>query len=76
MNAAAAIVYWVVVAVWLTVLGTIVFFYVRNPQAFGTTRLLLAVLSVDTFRNVFENVYFGIYFGAQHGLSLRNLPAS
>jgi signal transduction histidine kinase len=68
MNAAAAMVYWVVVAVWLTVLGTIAFFYVRNPQAFGTTRLLLAVLSVDTFRNVFENVYFGIYFGAQYGI--------
>jgi signal transduction histidine kinase len=68
MHAAAAMVYWVVVAVWLTVLGTIAFFYVRNPQAFGTTRLLLAVLSVDTFRNVFENVYFGIYFGAQYGI--------
>jgi signal transduction histidine kinase len=68
MNAAAAMIYWVVVAVWLTVLGTIAFFYVRNPQTFGTTRLLLAVLSVDTFRNVFENVYFGIYFGAQYGI--------
>jgi signal transduction histidine kinase len=68
MHLAAAMVYWVVVAVWLTVLSTIAFFYVRNPRAFGTTRLLLAVLSIDTFRNVFENVYFGLYFGAQYGI--------
>ena len=68
MNIAAASIYWVIVAVWLTVLSTIVLFYVRNPQAFGTTRLLLAVLCVDTFRNTFENVYFGLYFGSLYGL--------
>lgn len=64
MSLAAALIYWVIVALWLTVLGTIVFFYTRNPHAFGTTRLLLAVLCVDAFRNIFENVYFGLYFGS------------
>lgn len=68
MNVAAAMVYWAVVAVWLTILGTIAVFYVRNPRAFATTRLLLAVLSTDTFRNGFENISFGLYFGAQYGI--------
>jgi diguanylate cyclase (GGDEF)-like protein len=72
MTIAAALIYWVIVAVWLTVFATIVFFYVRNPHAFGTTRLLLAVLAIDTFRNIFENVYFGLYFGSTLGF----LPAT
>ena len=67
MSVVAALTYWVIVAIWLTVLGTIAFFYIRNPRAFGTTRLLLAVLCIDTFRNVFENVYFGLYFGSVYG---------
>lgn len=67
MNVVAALTYWVIVALWLTVLGTIAFLYIRNPQAFGTTRLLLVVLCIDTFRNVFENVYFGLYFGSVYG---------
>ena len=68
----AALIYWVIVALWLTVLATIVVFYVRNPKAFGTTRLLLAVLAVDTCRNILENCYFGAYFGGQYGV----FPAS
>jgi diguanylate cyclase (GGDEF)-like protein len=68
VNVAAALIYWVIVAVWLTVLGTIAYFYIGNRHAFGTTRLLLAVLCVDTFRNVFENVYFGLYFGGLYGI--------
>jgi diguanylate cyclase (GGDEF)-like protein len=68
MNLAAALIYWAIVALWLTILGTIVFFYIRNPHTFGTTRLLLAVLAIDTFRNIFENTYFGLYFGAQYGI--------
>jgi hypothetical protein len=58
MNVVAALVYWVIVSVWLLVLGTIAWFYAHNPRAFGTTRLLLAVLAIDATRNVFENIYF------------------
>jgi diguanylate cyclase (GGDEF)-like protein len=65
---AAALIYWVIVAIWLTVLATIVYFYIRNPQAFGTTRLLLAVLCVDAVRNLVENIYFGLYFGSRYQL--------
>jgi diguanylate cyclase (GGDEF)-like protein len=68
MNLAAASIYWVIVALWVTVLVTVLIAYVRNPRAFGTTRLLLCVLAVDTFRNIFENVYFGLYFGGLYGL--------
>jgi hypothetical protein len=68
MHFVAAMVYWVIVAVWLMVLITIAALYVRNPKTFGATRLLLAVLAIDTFRNVFENVYFGLYFGSQYGV--------
>jgi len=64
----AASIYWVIVALWTTVLGTLTVFYVRNPRAFGTARLLLSVLAIDTLRNVVENVYFGIYFGSLYGL--------
>jgi PAS domain S-box-containing protein len=39
---------------------------------FGAVRLLLAVLVIDTVRNIAENLYFGLYFGGQYGL----LPAS
>jgi hypothetical protein len=65
---AAALIYWGIVAIWLTVLATIVYFYIRNPQAFGTTRLLLAVLCVDAVRNLVENIYFGLYFGSRYQL--------
>jgi diguanylate cyclase (GGDEF)-like protein len=68
MNLAAASIYWVIVALWVTVLVTVLIAYVRNPRAFGTTRLLLCVLAIDTFRNIFENVYFGLYFGGLYGL--------
>jgi diguanylate cyclase (GGDEF)-like protein len=30
--------------------------------------LLLAVVAIDTLRNIVENVYFGLYFGGQYGL--------
>jgi diguanylate cyclase (GGDEF)-like protein len=69
------LIYWVIVALWLTVLGTIVYFYIRNPHAFGTTRLLLAVLCVDTLRNIFENIYFGLYFGSVYGILPPNFAA-
>jgi diguanylate cyclase (GGDEF)-like protein len=68
MHLAAALIYWVVILIWLTVLVTLLVFYVRNPRVFGTTRLLLAVVAIDTLRNIVENVYFGLYFGGQYGL--------
>jgi diguanylate cyclase (GGDEF)-like protein len=68
MQLLAASVYWVIVALWATVLGTIAVFYLRNPHAFGTARLLLSVLAIDTVRNLVENVYFGVYFGSLYGL--------
>src|SRR5262249_49338040 len=42
--------------------------YIRNPRTFGTARLLLAVVAIDTMRNIIENFYFGLFFGAQYGL--------
>jgi len=75
MNLAAALIYWVIVALWLTILGTIIFFYVRNPHTFGTTRLLLAVLAVDAFRNILENIYFGLYFGSVYEVLPSQLAA-
>jgi diguanylate cyclase (GGDEF)-like protein len=75
MSMAAALIYWVIVLMWLMVLGTIVFFYVRNPHTFGTTRLLLAVLCIDTIRNIVENVYFGLYFGSRYEFFPASLAA-
>ena len=68
MNLAAALIYWVIVTLWLAVLGTVAVAYIRNPRTFGATRLLLAVVAIDTVRNIVENLYFGLYFGAQYGL--------
>jgi diguanylate cyclase (GGDEF)-like protein len=68
MNLVTALTYWVIVAIWLIVLGTVGVFYLRNPRGFGTTRLLLAVLAIDTSRNIIENTYFGAYFGGVYGL--------
>jgi hypothetical protein len=59
-------------APWLTILGTIIFFYVRNPHTFGTTRLLLAVLAVDAFRNILENIHFGSTLAACTKFCRRN----
>jgi len=72
MSLAAALIYWLIVALWLAVLATVGIAFVRNPRTFGTTRLLLSVLVIDTLRNVAENLYFGLYFGGQYGL----FPAS
>src|SRR5882762_11971008 len=68
MSLAAAVIYWVIVALWLAVLGTVAVAYIRDPRAFGATRLLLTVVGIDTVRNIVENLYFGLYFGAQYGL--------
>ena len=68
MRFAAALAYWVIVALWLAVLATVIFHYVRNPKLFGTTRVLLAVVAIDTCRTIIENTYFGLFFGSQYGL--------
>jgi len=68
MNLAAALIYWIIIALWLAVLVTVCVAFVRNPRTFGTVRLLLAVLTIDTLRNIVENLYFGLYFGGQYGL--------
>jgi diguanylate cyclase (GGDEF)-like protein/PAS domain S-box-containing protein len=68
MNLAAALTYWVIVALWLAVLCTLCVAYARNPKTFGAMRLLLAVLLIDTARNLAENLYFGIYWGGQYGV--------
>lgn len=72
MSLAAALIYWVIISSWLAVLCTVAVAYYKNPQTFGTTRLLLIVVSIDTVRNIIENLYFGLYFGAQYGI----FPAS
>jgi diguanylate cyclase (GGDEF)-like protein len=64
----ATYIYWAIVALWLTVLSSVVYYYVRNPRAFGTTRLLLTVIGIDTVRNIAENIYFGLYFGGKYGV--------
>jgi diguanylate cyclase (GGDEF)-like protein len=68
MQLFTALIYWVVVIVWLAVLTTVAVHYIRNPRIFGTTRLLLLVIAIDTFRNLVENIYFGLFFGGQYGL--------
>jgi diguanylate cyclase (GGDEF)-like protein/PAS domain S-box-containing protein len=68
MHLVAALVYWVIVVLWLAVLSTVCVSYLRNRSTFGATRLLLSVLAIDTSRNIIENLYFGLYFGAQYGL--------
>jgi diguanylate cyclase (GGDEF)-like protein len=68
MGSVAVFVYWPIVALWLAVLISVGVLYARNPRTLGTTRLLLAVIALDTLRNCVENVYFGLYFGGQYGV--------
>jgi diguanylate cyclase (GGDEF)-like protein len=68
MQLGAALIYWVIVALWLGVLVAVLVYYSRNPKIFGTTRLLLFVVALDTCRNIVENIYFGLFFGSQYGL--------
>src|SRR5437763_7315570 len=72
MSLAAALIYWVIISIWLAVLAAIGMAFVRNPRTFGAVRLLLSVIVIDTVRNIIENLYFGLYFGGQYGL----FPAS
>jgi diguanylate cyclase (GGDEF)-like protein/PAS domain S-box-containing protein len=67
MSLAAALIYWVIIALWLAVLIPVCVAFARNPRTFGAMRLLLSVIVIDTVRNIMENLYFGLYFGAQYG---------
>lgn len=68
MTYIATYIYWACVALWFAVLSSVVYYYLRNPRAFGTTRLLLLVIGIDTLRNIAENTYFGVYFGSMYGV--------
>jgi len=72
MDLAVALLYWVIVVLWLAVLVTLVVFVMRSRDVAHTMGLLLLVLGIDTVRNIVENIYFGIYWGAVLGL----FPAS
>jgi diguanylate cyclase (GGDEF)-like protein/PAS domain S-box-containing protein len=72
MTLTATLIYLVIIAMWLAVMVTICFAFVRNPRTFGAVRLLLSVIFIDTARNIVENLYFGLYFGAKYGM----FPAS
>jgi diguanylate cyclase (GGDEF)-like protein len=72
MSLVAALIYWVIVGLWLAVLIPVCVAFARNPRTFGAVRLLLSVIVIDTIRNIVENLYFGLYFGGQYGL----FPAS
>jgi PAS domain S-box-containing protein len=68
MSLVAALIYWVIISLWLAVLTAVGLAFVRNPRTFGAARLLLSVIVIDTVRNIIENLYFGLYFGGQYGL--------
>src|SRR3954470_10473274 len=68
MSLAAALIYWVIISLWLAVLTTVGVAFLRNRRTFGAMRLLLSVIVIDTIRNIVENLYFGLYFGGQYGL--------
>ena len=68
MSLAAALIYWIIISLWLAVFATVGVAFMRNPRTFGAVRLLLFVIVIDTVRNIIENLYFGLYFGGQYGL--------
>jgi diguanylate cyclase (GGDEF)-like protein len=68
MQLVTALIYWVIVGLWLGILSIVVTYVFRHPRMFGATWLLLLVLAIDTTRNLIENAYFGFYFGSQYGL--------
>jgi hypothetical protein len=68
MSLAAALIYWVIISLWIAVFATVGVAFLRNPRTFGAVRLLLSVIIIDTVRNIIENLYFGLYFGGQYGL--------
>lgn len=72
MSVAVALLYWVIVALWIAILTTLIVFVVRRGDIARTMGLLILVLVIDTVRNIVENIFFGVYWGAELGL----FPAS
>jgi len=68
MDLAVALLYWVIVALWLAVLAALITFVMRTRDVAHTMGLLLLVLGIDTVRNIVENIYFGVYWGSVLGL--------
>lgn len=68
-------IYWIIVTAWIVIISVTFYSFLKNPQMFGTTRLLLIVILVDTLRNIVENTYFGVYFGSQYGLFPKEIGA-
>jgi diguanylate cyclase (GGDEF)-like protein len=67
MALTATLIYWVIVIIWACVLGFIVSYSRKARTIFGSARVLLAVVAIDTLCNSIENVYFGLYFSSQYG---------
>jgi diguanylate cyclase (GGDEF)-like protein/PAS domain S-box-containing protein len=70
MNEFAALIYWLIVGLWIAVLAVVATAFARGKKQkqFSAMRLLLFVVTIDTSRNIIENIYFGLYFGARYGL--------
>ncbi len=64
----ASSLYWIIVAIWLCVLVCAVRYGFTTRTVFGSARVLMLVVGIDTIRDIAENVYFGLYFGSQYGL--------
>ena len=68
MATTAAILYWIIVTIWVLVLGCTLRYGTTKSVVIGSARVLLLVVALDTVRDIIENVYFGMYFGSQYGL--------
>src|SRR5471032_324942 len=75
MAIVAAVLYWVIVAIWIGVLACTLYFSRGKALIFGSARILLAVVAIDTLRDIIENIYFGIYFGSQYGFFDKSVAA-
>lgn len=73
MDALVASTYFIIVCLWLVVLGMVGLAYRRSPSTFGASHLLLAVVAIDTTRNIVENVFFGLYFSSRYNFINRNI---
>jgi diguanylate cyclase (GGDEF)-like protein len=68
MSDTIVLIYLPVVLIWCVVLAVAIYFYRINPTLFGSSRILLLVMILDTARNILENIYFGLYFGGRYGV--------